>query len=118
MGDFIAKVKLINFGTFDEFVVNKIKESVQPLQMKFEKFFGEKSLFDLKLTVEKIHEDAGGKTQYEVIGFMNTKIGRFRTTERGWNIINIVDEVVKDLTRLITEKKEKIKWKRNSPANA
>lgn len=98
--------------------MNKIKESFQPLQMKFEKFFGEKSLFDLKLTLEKIHEDAGGKTQYEIIGSMDTRIGKFRTTERGWDIISLVDEIVEELTRLITEKKEKLKRKRRSPTNA
>jgi ribosome-associated translation inhibitor RaiA len=96
---------------------NKIKESVQPLLIKFEKFFGKESLLDFKLIVDKIHEDMGGKTQYEVIGILDSIVGKFRTIETGWDILAVVDEIVKELTRLITEKKEKSKSKRTLPAN-
>ncbi|RLE43112.1 hypothetical protein DRJ16_04135 [Candidatus Woesearchaeota archaeon] len=102
---------------FDEFTRKKIKDSIQPLIIKFEKFFGEESLFNLKLTLEKIHEDLGGKTKYEVVCSMNTKIGNFRTVEKGWEILTVIDEIVKELTRLIAEKKEKLKSKRVLPAN-
>lgn len=102
---------------FDEFTVNKMKESVQPLLTKFEKFFGKDSLLDFKLVVDKIHEDMGGKTQYEVIGILNTTVGKFRTVEMGWDVLTVVDEIVKELTRLVTEKKELSKAKRTSPAN-
>jgi ribosome-associated translation inhibitor RaiA len=87
------------------------------LSKKFEKFFGKGSLLDFELIVDKIHEDAGGKTLYEVIGTLDTTLGKFRTTEEGWDILNIIDEVEKELTRLITEKKEMKKWKRRLPAN-
>jgi ribosome-associated translation inhibitor RaiA len=103
---------------FDESIKNKIRESLQPLLIKFEKFFGKESLLDFKLIVDKIHEDMGGKTQYEVIGILDTTVGKFRTIETGWEILTTTDEIVKELTRLITEKKEKLKSKKTLPANA
>ena len=102
---------------FDEFTRNKIRESVQPLPSKLEKFFGKNSLLNFKLIVDKIHEDMGGKTQYEVIGIIDTTVGKFRTVETGWDILTVVDEIVKELTRLVTEKKEMLKVKRTLPAN-
>ncbi|MDI6826032.1 MAG: hypothetical protein QMD36_02430 [Candidatus Aenigmarchaeota archaeon] len=114
----MTEVQLVNFDIFDEFTINKIKEVTQPLLTKFKKFFGRESLLDFKLIVDKIHEDVGGKTMYEVIGTLDTTLGKFRTTENGLEILNVVDEIVKELTRLVTEKKEMKKAKRTLPANA
>ena len=101
----------------DEFARKKIKEAVEPLLVKAEKFFGRESLLDFKLIVDRIHEDSGGKTKYEVIATLNTTKGNFRVVEDGWDILTIVDEIVKELTRIIGKRKEKLKEGRELPAN-
>ena len=116
-GDPIPEVKLVNFDMIDEFTRKKIKEAIGPLLVKAEKFFGRESLLDFKLIVDKIHEDAGGKTMYEVIATLNTTKGKFRVVENGWKILTIIDEIVKELTRIIEKKKEKLKEGRKLPAN-
>ena len=108
---------MVNFDMFDEFTRKRIKESTQPLINKFEKFFGKNRLLNIKLVVDKIHEDRGGKTLYEVIGHINTTIGNFRTTESGWEIMTVIDRIIEELERKVTKVKEKIKTKRRMPAN-
>ena len=105
------KAQFVNFDTFDEITMNRIKKSTEPLINKFRKFFGENSLLNFKLDLKKIHEDSGGKTLFEVIGFLDTTLGKFRTTEKGWDILTVVYKLIDELERQIVEKKERLKMK-------
>jgi len=105
------EVQFVNFDIFDEITMNKIKKSTEPLINKFGKFFGENSLLDFKMDLKKIHEDAGGKTLFEVIGSLDTTLGKFRTTEKGWEILTVIYKLIDELERQILEKKERLKMK-------
>jgi ribosome-associated translation inhibitor RaiA len=111
------EIEMVNFNIFDPITRQQIKDRAQPLFDKFEKFFGKDSLFKFKLDLKKTHEDPEGKSYYEVKGYLETKIGPFRTIENGWEILTITDKIIQELTRMITEQKEKIKTKRKLPAN-
>ncbi len=111
------EIEMVNFNIFDPILRQEVKGKAKPLFDKFEKFFGKDSLNKFKLDLKKTHEGPEGKSYYEVKGYLETKIGVFRTIENGWDILTIVDKIVQEFTRMITEKKERIKTKRKLPTN-
>jgi len=113
----MTEVQLVNFDDFDRDTLDKIKDVTWPLTDKFSRMFGEKYIEEFKLTVKPIREKRE-QTLYEVVGTLKTTRGFFRTKENGWKILDIVEEIVKELERMIREKKEIIKSKRKKPTNA
>ena len=113
----IKQVELVNFESFDETVLTKVRDVSQPLLDKYNRMFGEEYVKEFKLVVDTIRKKRE-KYLYEVIGTLNTTRGYFRTKETGWKIMDIVEKVIDELDRMITEKKERVKSKRRKPANA
>jgi ribosome-associated translation inhibitor RaiA len=107
----------VNFENFDETVLTKVKDVAQPLLDKYSRMFGEEYVEEFKLVVDTIRKKRE-KYLYEVIGTLRTTKGSFRSEETGWEIIDIVDKVIEELERMITERKEIVKSKRKKPANA
>lgn len=114
---FIKEIELVNFESFDEPVLTKVRDSAQPLLDRYNRMFGEEHVKEFKLVVDTIRKKRE-KYLYEVIGTLRTTRGFFRTKETGWKIIDIVEKVIDELERMITEKKERTKSKRKKPANA
>jgi len=113
----IKQVELVNFESFDETVLTKVRDVSQPLLDKYNRMFGEEHVKEFKLIVDTIRKKRE-QYLYEVIGTLNTTRGYFRTKETGWKIMDIVEKVIDELDRMITEKKERVKSKRRKPANA
>ncbi len=114
---FIKKIELVNFESFDETVLTKVRDAAEPLLDKYDRMFGEKHVKEFKLVVDTIRKKRK-KYLYEVIGTLRTTRGSFRTEENGWKIVDIVEKVIDELERMVTEKKERVKSKRKKPANA
>ena len=112
---FIKEIELVNFESFDEAVLTKVRDVAQPLLDKYNRMFGEEHVKEFKLVVDTIRKKQD-KYLYEVIGTLRTTRGFFRSKETGWKIIDIVDEVIEELERMVTEKKER--EKRKKPKNA
>ncbi len=113
----IKQVELVNFESFDERVLTKVRDVSQPLLDKYNRMFGEEYVKEFKLVVDTIRKKRE-KYLYEVIGTLNTTKGYFRSKETGWKIMDIVEKVIDELERMVTEKKERGKSKRRKPANA
>jgi len=112
----MTEVQLVNFDKFDKDTLDKIKDVTWSLIDKFSRMFGEKNIEEFKLFVKPIREKQK-QILYEVVGTLKTTKGFFRTEETGWKILDVVETIVKELERMITEKKEIIKSKRKKPAN-
>jgi ribosome-associated translation inhibitor RaiA len=104
------EVQLVNFDNFDKTTIDKIKDVTWPLIDKFNRMFGEKNIEEFKITVKPIREKQE-QVLYEVIGTLKTTKGFFRTTESGWKILDVVEKIVKELERMITQKKDITKSK-------
>lgn len=117
IGGFIKEIELVNFESFDEMILTKVRDVSQPLLDKYNRMFGEEHVQEFKLVVDTIRKKRE-KHLYEVIGTLKTTRGFFRSKETGWEIIDIVDKVIEELERMVTEKKERMKSKRKKPANA
>jgi len=113
----IKEIELVNFESFDETILTKVRDVAQPLLDKYNRMFGEEHVKEFKLIVDTIRKKRE-KYLYEVIGTLRTTGGFFRTKEIGWEIVDIVDKVIEELERMVTEKKERVKSKRRNPANA
>jgi len=113
----IKKIELVNFESFDETVLTKVRDVAQPLLDRYNRVFGEEHVEEFKLVVDTIRKRRE-KYLYEVIGTLRTTKGNFWTKEEGWKILDIVEKVVDELERMVTEKKERVKSKRKKPANA
>jgi ribosome-associated translation inhibitor RaiA len=112
----LTKVQLVNFDNFDKATLDKIRDVTWPLTDKFGRMFGEENIEEFKLFAKPIREKEK-QILYEVVGTLKTTKGFFRTEESGWKILNVVEKVVEELERMITEKKEIIKSKRKLPTN-
>jgi ribosome-associated translation inhibitor RaiA len=108
---------LVNFEEFDENVLEKVRDISQPLIDKYNRMFANDDIQEFKLVVDTIRKKRK-KHLYEVIGTLKTSENLFRTDEAGWEILDLVEKIIEELQRMITEKKEKIKSKRHVPANA
>jgi len=117
IGDFIKEIELVNFESFDETVLTKVRDAARPLLDKYNRMFGEEHVKEFKLVVGTIRKKRD-KYLYEVIGTLRTTSGFFRTEETGWKVIDIVEKVIEELERMVTGKKERIKSKERKPANA
>jgi len=84
---------------------------------KYNRMFGEEHVKEFKLVVGTIRKKQN-QYLYEVVGTLRTTRGFFRTKEIGWKILVIVEKVIDELERMITEKKERVKSKRKRPTNA
>ena len=113
----IKEVELVNFESFDETVLIKVRDVARPLLDRYNRMFGEEHVQEFKLIVDTIRKKRE-KYLYEVIGTLRTTRGFFRTKEEGWKIMDIVEKVIDELERMVTEKKERVKSKRKKPANA
>ena len=107
----------MNFESFDETVLTKVRDVSQPLIDRYSRMFGEEHVQEFKLIVDTIRKKRE-KYLYEVIGTLKTTKGFFRTKEEGWEILDIIEKVIDELERMVTEKKERVKSKRRKPANA
>ncbi len=117
-GDFIATaIQLVGFDKFDGFTVNKARGAAQALIDKYSKMFGEKSLLEFRIVVDKVRE-RGKHVDYEIKAHLDTTKGHFYASKAGWKILDVVDEVLNEIDRQITEKKEKLKEHRELPDNA
>jgi len=117
VGDFIKEVNLVNFDSFDEMALRKVRDVTQPLLDKYNRMYSEDKIQEFKLVVDTLRKKQE-KYLYEVIGTLKTNKDFFRTEEVGWKIVDIVEKVIDELERMITEKKERVKSKRKKPANA
>jgi len=108
---------LIGFDEFDKFSKEKIKGAAQPLIDEFGRIFGEEHIQEFKIIADTIRKKRE-KYLYEVIGSFNTTLGSFKAKKSGWNLMSVIDEVIDNLERQIIEKKEIVKKRRESPANA
>lgn len=102
--------ELIGFDDFDEFTVEKVKESIEPLIRKYKKIFGAETILGFKIITEPIRKRRE-QILYEVTGNLNTTHGLFYVKKSGWEIIDVVDDLIDDLTRQVVDKKEEIKEK-------
>jgi len=110
--------QLIGFEDFDDFTLQKVREYVQPLINRYKRIFGLETIQEFKVVTDTIHK-VGGKDEYEVIGHLNTTHGLFKVKRNGWEILDVINEVIENLDRQIIEAKEKkVKTKRRYPANA
>jgi len=107
----------VNFESFDEVVLTKVRDAAQPLLDRYSRMFGEEHVQEFKLIVDTIRKKRE-KYLYEVIGTLRTTKGFFRTKEEGWEILDIIEKLIDELERMVTEKKERVKSKRRKPANA
>ena len=107
----MREIELVNFDQFDKDTVDKIKDVSLPLIDKFSRMFGEESIEEFKLFVKPIREKQK-QVLYEVVGTLETTKGFFRTEENGWKILDVVETIVEELERMITEKKDRLEGKR------
>jgi len=107
----MTDVELVNFDNFDKETLDKIRDVTWPLIDKFSRMFGDKNIEEFKLFAKPIREKEK-QILYEVVGTLKTTKGFFRTTENGWKIINVVEKIVEELERMITEKKDRLESKR------
>lgn len=108
---------MVNFEKFDETVLEKVRDVSQPLLDKYSRMFADDSIQEFKLVVDTIRQKQQ-KHLYEVIGTLKTSKHVFRTDETGWEILDIVEKVIHELKRMVTEKGDRTKSKRHGPANA
>jgi len=107
----MTEVQFVNFDKFDKDTLDKIKEVTGPLIDKFSRMFGEEHIEEFKLFAKPVRKKQK-QVLYEVVGTLETTKGFFRTEETGWKILDVVEKIVEELERMITEKKEKIETKR------
>lgn len=107
----MTEIQLVNFDQFDKDTIDKIKDVSLPLIDKFSRMFGENNIKEFKLFVKPIREKQK-QVLYEVVGTLETTKGFFRTEENGWKILNVVEKIVEELERMITEKKDRLESKR------
>ncbi len=107
--------ELIGFDEIDAETIEMIKEPIEALLERYYKIFGKGTINEFKIILDKLGpEDAA---RFEIKATLNTKFGLFYTVEEGYKIKEMIDEIVKELDRIILEKKEKLKAKRETPAN-
>jgi ribosome-associated translation inhibitor RaiA len=107
----MTDVELVNFDNFDKETLDKIKDVTWPLIDKFSKMFGEKNIEEFKLFAKPIREKEK-QILYGVVGTLKTTKGFFRTEENGWKIIDVVEKIVEELERMITERKDRLESRR------
>lgn len=117
VGDFIKEVNLVNFDSFDEILIKKVRDVAQPLLDKYNRMYSEDKIQEFKLVVDTVRKKQE-KHLYEVIGTLKTNKNFFRTEEVGWKILDTVEKVIDELGGMVTKKKGRKKSKKNLPANA
>ncbi len=117
VGDFIKEVNLVNFDSFDEILIKKVRDVAQPLLDKYNRMYSEDKIQEFKLVVDTVRKKQE-KYLYEVIGTLKTNKNFFRTEEVGWKILDTVEKVIDELGGMVTKKKGRKKSKKNLPANA
>lgn len=108
-------IQLVGFDDFDGFTVEKVKEEINNLLNKWKRMLTEKGLISFKLAVDKVRERE--HTDYQVKGHVHTNIGDFYASKKGWKILDVVDEVLSNLDRQVTEKNDEIEAHRKLPGN-
>ena len=111
----MKRVSFVGFDNIESFERKEMEDKVEGLLKKFEMHFGNENLNDVKI----IHKTLGSKDDHtgEVKFTMNTSIGTFRSEKIGHKILETIDEIVNDVGREITTKKEKMKTQQK-PRNA
>ena len=109
-------VKLVGFDEFDGFTVNKVRETADNIANKYSKMFGDNSLLEFRIMVDKVREREK-HTDYEIKVLFDTTNGHFHAAKTGWKILNVVDEVLTEIERQVLKKKEKTKDHRRHPDN-
>lgn len=101
----MKRVSFVGFEIFDSFEKKKIDDKIEGLINKFKMHFGNENLNEVKI----VYKTLGSKDDHtgEVKFTMNTNTGTFRSEKIGHKVLETVDEIVNDINRQITTKKEK-----------
>ena len=103
----MENVSLIGFEIFDSFERKKMEDKIAGLLGKFDTHFGGENLDNVKI----IYRTLGSKDDHtgEVRFTMETDIGVFRSKKVGHKVLETIDEIVNDVGKQISKKKEKMK---------
>lgn len=110
-------IQLVGFDKFDGFTVNKVRDSAQSIVTKYSKMFGENTLLEFKIAVDKVREREK-HTDFEIKARLETTKKDFYASKTGWKILDVVDEVLEEIERQVIEEKERAKSHRKLPGNA
>ena len=111
----MKNIKLLGFKEVKPEIVEKINERLKTLLDKSARMLGKENIHELKVSLEKLKIKEASR--FEVKATLFTSLGSIYTTETGYDILSVMDKIVKELNRLVTKKKERLKLKRRAPAN-
>ncbi len=118
LGGYIsAELELVGFNAVDNLTLDKVRKIGQNLAKKYSKMFGEDSLLEFKIAIDKAREREK-HTDYEIKVHLETTNSRYYASKTGWKLLDVVEQVLDEIERQIVEKKEKSKRHRKLPYNA
>ncbi|MBS3052131.1 MAG: hypothetical protein J4428_02050 [Candidatus Aenigmarchaeota archaeon] len=103
----MKNIQIVGFEEIDLHTISIIKQKIWDLVNRHEKIFGENRITDFKLVANKIRKRE--HPDYEISAHLDTPLGHFRTSKSGWKVLDVTENVLEELERLVIEKKDKIK---------
>lgn len=103
----VPAIQITGFEDVNDFAMDKIISGANDLADRCMKIFGKNSILEFKIVAGKKRKRENIK--YDIKANLFTTVGNFYALESGWEVLNVVQEVLSELERQLIEKKEMIK---------